>query len=376
MKVAICGYPPLALQLINNLKNIGVECTHFISDFVTNHGEKSFNVSPPPPDFINFFKLRKFISTGKIDGVIIAENEKTLFAYEAIKTFKLYEIPNVGIINLEDPFHSLRWLDSEKIYMRQLEANVTDSCNLNCKACTHYSNIFGDGDFYSIDDYARDIRQIANCVDVADFYILGGEPFKLKNLDEYLKLTRKFLPNTNLRIVTNGLLIPNTPQYILDALRENQFVVDISMYPPTVRMIDQIADVFKKNNIPHNTRGHVRFFNAFLSLRGGHNPQKSRAVCCNDVCRFLRNGKIYKCPVDALSFKFAEHFGLRDFPAATGVDIFAKNFSSQVERLDGNVELCTWCNETARQIAWTPENNPKLTDWLAAPSEIENFLPK
>ncbi len=308
--------------------------------------------------------------------MIIAENEKTLFAYEAIKTFKLYEIPNVGIINLEDPFHSLRWLDSEKIYMRQLEANVTDSCNLNCKACTHYSNIFGDGDFYSIDDYARDIRQIANCVDVADFYILGGEPFKLKNLDEYLKLTRKFLPNTNLRIVTNGLLIPNTPQYILDALRENQFVVDISMYPPTVRMIDQIADVFKKNNIPHNTRGHVRFFNAFLSLRGGHNPQKSRAVCCNDVCRFLRNGKIYKCPVDALSFKFAEHFGLRDFPAATGVDIFAKNFSSQVERLDGNVELCTWCNETARQIAWTPENNPKLTDWLAAPSEIENFLPK
>ena len=101
-----------------------------------------------------------------------------------------------------------------------------------------------------------------------------------------------------------------------------------------------------------------------------------RAVCVNDGCRFLRNGKIYKCPVDALSFKFAEHFGIENFSAATGVDIFAKNFSALIEQLDGNIELCSWCSETARQIQWTPENNPKLTDWLANPAELENFLPK
>lgn len=47
MKVAICGYPPLALQFINGLKNIGVECTHFIKDFVSNHGEKYFQLPPP-----------------------------------------------------------------------------------------------------------------------------------------------------------------------------------------------------------------------------------------------------------------------------------------------------------------------------------------
>jgi len=56
--------------------------------------------------------------------------------------------------------------------------------------------------------------------------------------------------------------------------------------------------------------------------------------------------------------------------------LLAKNFSALIEQLDGNIELCSWCNETARQIQWKPENNPKLTDWLANPAELENFLQK
>lgn len=338
--------------------------------------KKNFKLNPPPFRFVNFFEFRKLILNKEIDGVIIAEHAKTLFTVEIIKIFKFNAVPKVGIINLENPFQNLQWLNEEKIYMPQLEANVLDSCNLNCKACTHYSNLFGDEDIYPLDNYARDIRQVAANVDMADFYILGGEPFKLKNLDEYLNITRKYFPNINLRLVTNGLLVPNVSQNILDALRENKFVADISMYPPTVKMIDKITEVFKKNNIPCNTRGHVHFFNAFLTLHGGHNPLQARNVCCDDGCRFLRNGKIYKCPVDALSFKFVQHFGIKNFPAASGVDIFAKNFALLMEQLNGNIELCTWCNETARKINWTPENNPKLTDWLANPAEVENFLPK
>ncbi len=50
MKVAICGYPPLAFKIFNDLKNIGIECTHFIKDFVSNHGEKEFQIPTPPID--------------------------------------------------------------------------------------------------------------------------------------------------------------------------------------------------------------------------------------------------------------------------------------------------------------------------------------
>ena len=42
-----------------------------------------------------------------------------------------------------------------------------------------------------------------------------------------------------------------------------------------------------------------------------------------------------------------------------------------MEQLDGNIELCTWCNENVRLVDWKPENNPKITDWLVNPDEIK-----
>ena len=376
MKVALCGYPPFIENVIAMLKNSKIECTHFISDLTSTHGEENLQLPTLPPIIINFFDFRKLIVNKEIDGVIIAEDAKLDFVEEVVKLFKFHSIKNVGILNLRDPFQTLHWLDNEKIFIKQLETNINDSCNLNCKACTHFSNLFEDKDIYSIKDYTKDLRQIANTADIVDFFILGGEPFKIKNLDEYLKITRKILPNSNLRITTNGLLVPKLSQKILNSLRENKFVADVSMYPPTVKMIEEIEKVFNENNIPYKSQIHIHQFNAFLTLHGGHNPLQSRQVCANDTCRFLRNGKIYKCPTDALSYKFVKHFGIKDFPAATGIDIFAKNFSQLMEQLDGNIELCTWCNETVRLVDWTPENNPKLTDWLANPAEVENFLPK
>lgn len=376
MKMAICGYPPLALQLTESLKNSGVECTHFVREFVSSHGEKNLQITTPPLLPVNFFDFRRMIDAGKIDGLIIAEESH--FIKDTVKICKMYDIPNVGVMDLSffSGLNEIRYLDSDKAFMPQLEVNVIDSCNLNCKACAHYSNIFDDSDIYQIEDFTRDIKRIADNVDILTFYILGGEPLKLKNLDAYLKITKRFLPNTNLRLITNGLLIPKISQNILDSIRENDFKVEISMYPPTVKIRAEIAAVLEKNDIPYLMRPEVKTFNAFLTLHGGHNPVKARAACANNICRFLRNGKIYKCPVDALSFKFTERFGIKNFPAATGIDIFAKNFCAQIEMLDGNVELCTWCNETARLVDWTPENNPKITDWLADPAEIENFLPK
>lgn len=261
--------------------------------------------------------------------------------------------------------------------MIYLESNLIDSCNLNCKGCTHYANLFSDEDFYSLENFARDIRQLSENIDVVTLRLMGGEPLKLKNLDQYIKVARKFLPKTNLRLVTNGLLLPKSPQNLFDVLRDNRIIVDVSLYPPTTKVLDEIDSLLKKNNIPWRRASvgeSVQTFYVFLSLRGGHNPLKSRLACGNNFCRFLRDGKIYKCPVDALSFKFAEHFGLKNFPAATGVDIFAKNFPALIEQLDGDIELCTWCNETRRFIPWQPENKPQLTDWLANPAEAEKLL--
>ena len=282
-----------------------------------------------------------------------------------INIFKFYSIQNVAYMDFENPFSNIFWLDSDKYFLPYLETNLIDSCNLNCKACTHYANLFSDENFYNLEDFKRDCRQLSENVNLAKFRLMGGEPLKLENLDQYIKIARQYFPNTHLQLVTNGLFVPNAPQKIFDALRDNFFTVDISAYPPTLNMADKITERLTKNNIPYFMQKDTKnIFFKFLTLKNGHDTSKSRVACTNQGCRFLRNGKIYKCPVDALSYKFVEHFNIKDFPLSTGVDIYAKNFSLMLEQLNGNIELCSWCSETNRAIDWKIENKPKLSDWI------------
>jgi len=374
MKVAICGNLQLAIKLQAGLKNSSVEIEFFIRDFIStwDRGNLSTHFSP-----ITFFEFRRLVNEGEIDGVIIAEDSRKDFTRIVVQNCKLYEIPKVGIMDLNffSPLFPIHWLDTEKSYITQLETQVIDGCDLNCKNCCHFSNLFKTDEIYPLETFRRDMRQLSQVCNVATFFLLGGEPLLMKNFDEYMRIAHKYFPKSYLGILTNGLLIPSLSQKILDVMRETHFIVHISSYPPTMKILDKIKSVLESNKIPIQFRGTAedKTFRSFLTLNGNNNPQKSRAVCGNNTCRFLRNGKIYKCPPDALSYRFAERFNLKNYPKATSIDIYSPNFSALLPTLDGNVEMCHWCSEQVRQIPWETSNKPKLEDWLADPNEIKNL---
>lgn len=318
------------------------------------------------------------MNAGELDGVIIAEAGNSPFTKHVLHTCKFYGIPKVGIADLfsPNPFNVLFMLDAEKTYLGYLETNIIDGCNLNCKGCTHFAGLFKHEEIYPLEDFKRDVRQLSRVCDVRKFHLLGGEPLLLKNINEYVKISRQYLRGTDLRIVTNGLLIPSMPESFFATLRENNCTVDISAYAPTMKISDKIKQILTANKIVFHLNNYaIEKFGVLLTLNGNNNPNKARNLCCNDTCRLLRNGKIYKCPFDALSYRFAEKFGLENLPAATGVDLYASNFASLIQMLDGNVEMCSWCSDqsTRRTIPWEPTNNPKLEDWLANPDEIKTL---
>ncbi len=164
-----------------------------------------------PCEPVDFSTFRKLESNGEIDGVIVTGWVRAYPVIQIINVCKLHDIQNIACVDLENPFPKLFWLNSDKSYLPYLETHLIDSCNLNCKSCGHYASLFTDKDFYALDEFRRDIRQLADNVDLVMLRMMGGEPLKLKNLDEYIEIARQYLPNTNLRIVTNGLLIPNLP---------------------------------------------------------------------------------------------------------------------------------------------------------------------
>ena len=373
MKVAICGYPPLAQEIQHELKDIDFK--FFIEDFISDRGDDAEFVNELPT--ITFFEFRRMVDADELDGVFIAEDGRNRFTRSVVRVCQLYNVKQIGIMDLRliTPFSQCFWLEPEKPYLTQLEANLIDGCNLNCKGCAHFSSLFKTNEIYPLETFRRDLKQIGQCCTVVAFYLLGGEPLLLKNLDEYIKIARQYLPRTNLHLVTNGLLIPSLPKNFFDVVRENNVVIEISNYPPTYRIIDKIQAVLDEAKIFYVIRGLAenKIFNVFITLHAGNDATKARYFCCNNDCRFLRDGKIYKCPVDALSYKFTEHFGIENFPQATGVDIFSKNFPLLLDMLNGEVELCNWCSEEVRKIPWAVAHNPKLEDWLADPDELKNF---
>lgn len=380
MKVAICGYPPLVKQIQDYLQNQDVEVKFFVGDLVSNFGgivkETEFTTDLP---LINFFEFRRLVRACELDGIFIAEISCNEFAKSVVQLCKLYQIPKVGLVCRihklwYNPFDQIYWLDPDKIYLPKLETNLIDACNLNCKGCTHFSRLFDKGDVCPIENFQRDVKQLARCADILIFLLLGGEPLLAKNLDEYLRIARAYLPKSGLVVISNGLLVPSLSQKVLDAFRENNVVLSVTLYPPTEKLLPQITQTLQANGVFFNVGDPVKDFSAVISMQGNHDPSKSRKGCVgDDTCRALRNGKIYKCPLDALKFKFAQTFGIENFPEATGVDIYSPNFSSLLQMLDGDVEMCHWCNERVRKFPWEAVRSPKLEDWLAVPDELKNF---
>ena len=139
-----------------------------------------------------------------------------------------------------------------------------------------------------------------------------------------------------------------------------------------MKIIDKIRAVLISNKIRFVVNPKDEFV-VFLTLHDGNDPEKARVGCLSDICRFLRDGKIYKCQTNALKYRFEEHFGIDKFPKPVGIDIFAPNFPALIPMLDGNVEMCHYCSDEPRSISWKTGGKPKLEDWLADPDELKNF---
>ena len=167
--------------------------------------------------------------------------------------------------------------------------------------------------------------------------------------------------------MTNGLLIPQQSDDVIDVLRQEEITVEISLYPPTAKILDKIEERMKNTGLQCRVRAERPAFMAFLGTSGTSDPYQSQKICCNAHCRYIRNGILYKCPLDALSYKYNEKFGIH-FPSSEGIRLGSEDFERQLSLLDQPVQLCRYCTEKPRIFPWSVAVCPAKEDWLG----IEN----
>ena len=260
---------------------------------------------------------------------------------------------------------NILWIpDNSKPVIRTLETNVVDYCNLNCKGCSHFSNLFKKGDMVTYERYCKDLGQIAAKANVFCFNLLGGETLLNERINEYIEFARKVLPYSEIWIITNGLLLPYQKDTFFRCCLENNVGISVSEYEPTSHMIDKIEGVLIKYGVRYTIRDNKGDFGKNLDLEGTADINIAVQTCRQHDCHFFRNGKLYKCPFEALANKFFEHFGL-DICIDGGTDIYdeALDWKEFVKKLEHDpIESCKYCGKEER-FEWQVSHNPKMEEW-------------
>lgn len=263
---------------------------------------------------------------------------------------------------------NILWNDDEvldKVCMDIVETNVVDFCNMNCKGCSHFSNLFSKGSKIPFEIFERDIKQLSAHVFIWQFNLLGGEVLLSDRLLDYIACLKREMPKTRIELVSNGLLVPHVKKEVLEYIRDNEVSISITEYPPTTVILQEIKDRLDQYQIVYEIRPLVKTFGKNIDILGENDAAMAMQNCRESKCQFLRDGKLYKCPFAALGNFFFQHYGL-PISLNEGLDIYDStlNWKEEIGKLCNDpTEACRYCGAEER-FPWERSDNPSKEEWL------------
>ena len=139
----------------------------------------------------------------------------------------------------------------DKPTFRMLSIHSHNGCNMACRGCNHHSGLLAPGSSLPIDNLLRDIEILLQRIHVwSHISVLGGEALIEPRTKEVVKLIRDMSEGVYVKIFSNGLLIPQNTDWILEHMKEGG-IFRISLHiPPTDERLgrtDKTGDITYKN---------------------------------------------------------------------------------------------------------------------------------
>lgn len=229
-------------------------------------------------------------------------------------------------------------------YLQYLEFHVTNRCNLNCAGCSHFVPLMPEGDEVDFDDLKNGLSRLKQLVShISVIRIMGGEPLLSAHLIECCAFVRKLYPYAYISVVTNGSLIEKKVQKeLMETLKRENIVLDITCYPAFYNRYDTIAAFLKKSEV--NFHMDVRWgmcpvLHADYEHKFRHDTVELTCECIN-----LYKGRLYPCPLLAFIPYFNRYFE-QNYPEDNGIDLYkTASFYELYSSLFQVRELCNHCD--------------------------------
>lgn len=375
-KIIIWGAKDLGQYAAGTLQNEGYEIMAIVDNCVDVQGKQIEGIPVISPE-----SMESEWNNKNSTLILTVMNSKSVF--EVLEQTEKYGFKNIGILKPRAGRHRLKILPaleeakSEIIwYVRngkkeqvvpRLEINLIDNCNLNCVGCTHFSGIYQTESALPYVQFAEELKQIRQIGRFVRLRLLGGEPLLVPALEQYIRTARELFPEADIEIVTNGLLIPKLNAELLEEIKACKISMVITPYKPTLQLKEKIRHILDLHEVWWNFDGEmVTEFSRQFTLDNNHNGYEASKKCISSGCLFLRNGKIYKCPIAGLANDFAGFYHVDPVPE-TGIDIYddPQIVYEKLKKCAMNpTVVCNYCSEEMERIPWTASRNICLDDWL------------
>ncbi len=254
----------------------------------------------------------------------------------------------------------------KKPVLPYLETHLTDHCNLNCKACNHFCPI-SEEKYWDVEQFECSLKEIATKFTIEKLRLLGGEPLLHPDVIKFIKKSREILPKTDIRIVSNGILIKTMPDEFWTECKNNNITIDISQYPPMQEKIPCIIEYIEQKGCKVGFINPISKF--WLTLnKDGSSDIKQAFDDCQEFrnCLTLYNQKIYKCPIGAYIHKYNNHFQ-ESIPEEPGIST-EKTAKEIVNYINVPMETCRYCS--------MPENKWDNCYWEVSKKEKDEWFIK
>lgn len=254
------------------------------------------------------------------------------------------------------------------------EYHLSEHCNLNCKGCDHFSPL-AEPSFTDLKSFSKDIDRMSELFDqkARSIHILGGEPLLHEDICEFVEKTRIAFPDVNLteiRVISNGLLVNKMSDEFWDTLRKNKVILSVTKYPLTLDY-DLMKQTAKKHNVQFefydNTDENQIWYNIKINEKGDCDPRKSFYKCfVANNCIMLKNGKLYTCTLIPNIEHFNKYFDKKlNVTKEDYIDIYeAKDKKEIFDFLAKPVPFCRYCNPDIKDYSLGWETTKKdIKEW-------------
>lgn len=252
-------------------------------------------------------------------------------------------------------------------HLEYLELHIMNSCNLKCRGCSHFSNIASDDDVEKPESFEKNINRLAFILPVIyKIRLLGGEPLLNKELIKYCRIVRKAYPYTDIRIVTNGLLLDTISETILTEIAALKIGIDISIYPPTLKILPLIQKRLERCGISIELTPLITEFRKRMNLNEDADSIAAYSKCGSRHCHFYNNGYLSACPAPYVIKHYCSYFNLEiDILESDRLSIWKEDLTSNeiVSFLHTPMHICKLC-DSIETFPWQAGVQAQKEDWL------------